>query len=522
MNANVNEIMRDYIVAADMPSEFLYDISEVTTLFLLQAVHPLQGSLEDLSAAPDGRVLLAVSWQIEAGAVVVNSQVWYKQQGVVAQLTPRRIRAEYPAEQPLKEAKYQVRVQLTDMLTELTGIQPGPWGLLRGVRPVKLAHKLLNNHLSPSETTAKLISRYRIAEEKGALLTDIACRQRALPLFTETDKRTVSIYVGIPFCPSRCLYCSFPGFVLPGRAESRLFLQKLEEDMQACTELIDKYGLDVQNIYVGGGTPTSLHENDFAKLLQLIKTYLVTRPVFEYTVEAGRPDSLSTTKIAIMQDAAVNRVSINPQSMQQKTLAAIGRHHTVQAVIDMFTQLRQTDAFVINMDIIAGLPGETASDMADTLRQIIALQPDNLTVHTLAVKRGSQLKTAIDKHAQPPLPDQLTVEHMLALAEQAAREELQMQPYYLYRQKYMTGNMENIGYARPGTECLYNVQIMEERQTIIGIGSAATTKAIDQAAGTFASCYHPKDIKTYLNSLPQYVAARAALLAELFANNEEE
>lgn len=418
------------------------------------------------------------------------------------------------------------RLIIHDLMRQLTGVNPGPWGILRGVRPTKIAHRLLDHGYQRQEIIEKLKVDYALESSKARLITGIAIHQRpviASPDNPPQDKK-VSVYIGVPYCPSRCLYCSFPAFLVPERREQLdAFLRAITLDIESAARLIAKYNLAVESIYVGGGTPTSLEAKDLSILLQLIKKVFWGVHTRELTVEAGRPDSINDEKIAVFRQHGINRVSINPQTMQEKTLKQIGRRHTVQDIIDTFGKIRHAAIPVVNMDVIAGLPGETAADMEDTMQQLSALKPENITVHTLALKRGSLLKESLDAGtpAGQPLPNEETTRDMLAVAA-AYTSSLGMQPYYLYRQKYMTGNLENVGYAQPGTDCLYNIQIMEERQTIIGIGPAAGTKAVNSSNWRLQSCYNAKDVATYINNLDIYLSERNTLLSRLYGDSEED
>jgi oxygen-independent coproporphyrinogen-3 oxidase len=365
-----------------------------------------------------------------------------------------------------------------------------------------------------------LIDDYCLGKEKACLLSDIAIRQRKfIPTIDNPSKNTVSIYVGIPFCPSKCLYCSFPSYVLPDdRKQIDIFLEALTRDIEDMADFIDRHALLVQNVYIGGGTPTSLKGNDFSWLINKVKDAFITDFTREYTVEAGRPDSIDDEQIDIMTRNNVTRVSVNPQTMQQKTLKHIGRKHTIQDIIDVFYKIRRAGIPIINMDVIAGLPGETTQDMKSTMEQLSLLNPDNLTVHTLAIKKGSVLK---DHFAEYHLPNAVETRNMLHIAADYA-EKLQMKPYYLYRQKYMTGNMENIGFSKKDKECLYNMQIIEERQTILGMGPAAATKAVNTLNWHLDSFYNPKDLQTYIKHLERYLVGRRKILSELFSNGKED
>lgn len=426
---------------------------------------------------------------------------------------------EYAGNGVLPSVKQILRLDLLNMMKQITSYDPGPWGILRGVRPTKLVHRMLDKGQPLERIIHNFSHHYGVAPEKAHLVADIAVRQRPILAQAEGVGRNVSIYIGIPYCPTRCLYCSFPGYTLPGK-QSQVddFLNALDIDMTNALASIRKYGLTVQSVYIGGGTPTSLSEADFAKLLKKINNYFVDAYTREFTVEAGRPDSITTEKIAAMRRYGVNRVSVNPQTMQQKTLDRIGRNHTVNDIVAVFRQFRQAGIGIINMDVIAGLPGETEQDMIDTMGKIASLEPDNLTVHTLALKKGSRLKASLSEHS---LPNEESTGAMVGIAASYARQ-LGMEPYYLYRQKYMTGNLENVGYSLPGKECLYNMQIMEERQTVIGIGPAAGTKAVNCETFDLKKCYNAKDVLAYISNLPVYLRERQLLLDNLFVAGKEE
>lgn len=411
------------------------------------------------------------------------------------------------------ETRRAVRLAMWQLLKEITGYDPGPWGILRGVRPIKIAHQLLDHGVVPADIPAEMMRRYGVSAEKGSLSAAIAQKQRPLLPEQGANERSVSLYISIPYCPTRCVYCSFPGAPLPREPlVLAQFLEALTADVEDVRQTIRRHNLKVNTVYVGGGTPTSLCEKDFAALMAEIIS-LVSDETTEFTIEAGRPDSLTPAKIAAIAASGATRVSVNPQSMQQATLDRIGRHHSIQDVIHAVHRFRRYPAISVNMDVIAGLPGETEQDMINTMEKVASLVPDSLTVHTLALKKGSPLITNPDRY---DLPADGAVRNMLAAADAHAAA-MGMEPYYLYRQKYMTGNMENVGYARPGHECLYNILIMEERQTIIGIGPAAVTKAVDSRTFRLRSCYKAKDIKTYVSRLSQYTQQRNSLLDGLYA-----
>ena len=346
-------------------------------------------------------------------------------------------------------------------------------------------------------------------------MTEVAVRQ--LPFLAHEDARTVGIYVGIPFCLSRCLYCSFPSHLLPGEKTLRTFMDVLAHDLAAAAEDVRTLGLTVGCIYIGGGTPTSLPDVFFAEMLKMVYNAFYGSSVCEFTVEAGRPDSMSAAKITAMKAYRVTRVSVNPQSMQERTLERIGRHHTPSDIVRMVQDIRASMDVHINMDVILGLPGETAEDVRATMAAVTALRPDDITLHALALKRGSRLRLMMETE-HVALPSDAETMRMSAAATAAVRA-AGYHPYYLYRQGYMSGDLENVGYARPGAESIYNIRIMEERQTIIGIGGAAATKVIGVRSGRLHSAFHAKDLVTYLRDIDIYIEKRRALLR---AEYEEE
>ena len=340
---------------------------------------------------------------------------------------------------------------------------------------------------------------------------------RQLPFLARSDVRSVSVYVGIPFCLSRCLYCSFPSNLLPSEKKLRTFMNVLARDLSAAAEDVRSLGLTVQSIYIGGGTPTSLPNDFFAEMLKMVYNAFYGSNIVEFTVEAGRPDSMTAEKIAAMREHAVTRVSVNPQSMQAKTLERIGRRHTPDDIVRMVHEIRAAFDVHINMDVILGLPGETAEDVARTMAAVTALAPDDITLHALALKRGSNLRLKMEtEHVE--LPSDAETQRMSTVAVRAV-EEAGYRPYYLYRQGYMSGDLENVGYARANAESIYNIQIMEERQTIIGIGGAATTKVLGIRGDRMRSVFNAKDLVTYLRDIDIYIEKRRALLR---AEYEEE
>ncbi len=390
-----------------------------------------------------------------------------------------------------------------------------PWGILHGVRPTKIVHRFIEAGFSRAEIIARLWEDYEVSLEKASYMTDMAFRQ--LPFLQTADERTISVYVSIPFCRSRCLYCSFPSYIMPDDAQLSAFFSAWDKDLAAAKWEIERRHLKVQSIYIGGGTPTSLKNADFTRMLSLVEDAFYGEHTREFTVEAGRPDTMTVEKALSMKKHRVSRVSVNPQTMQQRTLERIGREHTPEDIVKMFHLLRKIGDFSINMDVIFGLPGETCADVADTMAKVLALAPDDVTLHSLALKRGSKLKMRLERY---DLPDDKEVQAMFQTAMERVRE-TGFLPYYLYRQGYMSGQMENVGCARPGAESMYNIQIMDERQTILGIGCAATSKIVNFRTKRLKTSFNAKDFHTYVRDIDIYIKKRADLLQEAYKDEEE-
>ena len=455
-----------------------------------------------------------------------------------------------------------------------------PWGDLTGIRPVSLAGKLLDE-LEESKTQKEpkvqdgpnlpntpkaenafcmqekklnpqffraLKAEYCLEGEKAELLHFLALRERDILRRAEERsgvkvKDGFSIYIHIPFCPSKCAYCSFLSSPI-GSFSDRIpeYLEKISEELDfALYEMGEKRGKSLQSIYIGGGTPTALPENDLENLLLLVEKKLLSSPhakILEYTVEAGRPDSLSGNKLALLKMHNVDRISINPQSFRQESLDLIGRKHSVESVVERFYEARGLGFDNINMDLILGLPSERLSDVEESLRRIHALSPDNLTVHSLAVKRAAKLKTEENKYRgayqagasseEFPLKRNFTLSYIpswkkresrsemewMMLSAMQTAEELSLYPYYLYRQKNMAGNLENIGFSKKGKECLYNIFMMEEKHTVFGVGAGSSSKILF-GNGRLERVDNGKDFRSYMEHFTEYQEKKRRVLEEL-------
>ena len=374
-------------------------------------------------------------------------------------------------------------------LKEITG-RSLAWGVLTGVRPTKIAMKKLEEGMDKGAFVQWFQKENLASEEKTILAWEIANREKEL-LDRLDYENGYSLYVGIPFCPSVCSYCSFSsGALFDWKDSVEAYLDAL------CKELayIGKVSVEkkLNTIYIGGGTPTTLTAGQLKRLLDCIDTYFSREHLLEYTVEAGRPDSITPEKLQVIAEHGISRISINPQTMQQKTLDLIGRKHTVSQIRDAYHTARSLGFDNINMDLIAGLPGEDASDMEDTLRQVEEMHPDSLTVHALAIKRAArygQEGRKQDLHSE--------ISQMIMSAADCAKR-IGLQPYYLYRQKNIAGNFENVGYAELDKAGIYNILIMEEKQTILAAGAGASTKFVFEHGTRIERVENVKDVNNYI------------------------
>ena len=367
----------------------------------------------------------------------------------------------------VQEKKRRVTRRVYDYLAEMTKIHLA-WGMLTGVRPTKLAMRALESGKAEAEVIHGFQTMYDVSAEKACMAVEIAKREKEL-LDRLDCQKGFSLYVGIPFCPSICSYCSFsssPAELWRERMDS--YLDALCKEIRAIGRMTDEKRLNT--IYMGGGTPTTLSARQLDRLMSVIDQTFSKEYLLEYTVEAGRPDSITKEKLEVIRRYPVTRISINPQTMQQKTLDLVGRKHTVQEVCDVFLLARELGFDNINMDLIAGLPGENALDMQDTLRQIEALKPDSLTVHALAIKRAARMNRESNEVSSE-------ITEMISFSQSAAAS-MGLAPYYLYRQKNIAGNFENVGYAKVDKAGIYNILIMEEKQTIYAAGAGASTKIV--------------------------------------------
>lgn len=400
------------------------------------------------------------------------------------------------------------------LLQNWTGITQ-KWGILTGVRPTKLLHRKVQEGVPQEMAHQQLKDDYLITDEKINLMQHIVDRQLAIVPDLYDLQKEVSIYIGIPFCPTKCAYCTFPAYAINGRQGSvDSFLGGLHYEIRKMGEWLKAKGVRITSVYYGGGTPTSITAEEMDMLYEeMYASFPDVENIREITVEAGRPDTITPEKLEVLKKWKIDRISINPQSYTQETLKAIGRHHTVKETIDKYHLAREMGMNNINMDLIIGLPGEGMAEFTHSLAETEKLMPESLTVHTLSFKRASEMTKNKDKYK---VADRNEVERMMNLATEWTDSHGYV-PYYLYRQKNILGNLENVGYAFPNQESIYNIMIMEEQQTIIGLGCGAASKFIDPKTGKITQFANPKDPKTYNESYQAYTEEKIKILDELFS-----
>lgn len=406
------------------------------------------------------------------------------------------------------ETKTAIKRELYEMLSAHTGKRL-PWGTLTGIRPTKIVLSRLETGETEESIRSFMADTYLTSGQKIDLCVETAKRERSLLEKLDYEKG-YSLYVGISFCPTTCLYCSFTSYPISAwEKKIPLYLDALFQELTYTAKRMKGRVLDT--IYFGGGTPTSLKAEELDAILSKIEELFDLSAVQEITVEAGRPDSITEEKLKTLRRHGITRISINPQTMKQATLELIGRRHTVQMVKEQFHMARELGFDNINMDLIIGLPEEDLADVRDTLDQVEELAPESLTVHSLAIKRAARLNMFRERYAGLKIQN---TQEMIDLTASRARA-MGLHPYYLYRQKNMAGNFENVGYAAPGKECLYNVLIMEEKQTILACGAGTTTKVVFPSENRLERVENVKDVGQYIERIGEMLERKEKMLEKL-------
>ena len=389
-----------------------------------------------------------------------------------------------------------------------------PWGYLTGVRPSKIAYTLLEKGADRGQILEEFTKKHLVSEKKAQLALQVAQTEKSI-LEKMDYKNGYSLYIGIPFCPTTCLYCSFTSYSLAAyQSKVQPYLEALLKEMKYVSEAMRGRRLDT--VYFGGGTPTTLSAGQLDMLLTELERQFDLSACRALTVEAGRPDSITYEKLCVLKAHHVDRISINPQTMNQQTLDLIGRRHTVEQIEEAFALAGKAGLDNINMDMILGLPGENKEMVQHTLEKIKALAPESLTVHSLAIKRAAALNIWREKYLDLQMDNS---DEIVSMAADYAHQ-MGHQPYYMYRQKNMAGNFENVGYSKPGLECIYNILIMEEKQTIIAMGAGASTKIVFQneteggQAGRIERIENVKDVTNYIQRIDEMIERKRKFFSE--------
>lgn len=409
--------------------------------------------------------------------------------------------------------KEDIKRLIFSSLKDLTG-DYYPWGILVGIRPSKIALKYLEEGKSDEEIIEIFRTKHLASEDKAKLCIEVAKKEKES---VNKDEKNIAIYIGMAFCPTRCFYCSFTANPIGGNKKLvNPYLEALTYEIREMKNYVDERGLKIESVYFGGGTPTAVNNEEFEAIMKEIYTAFVNeRNIIEFTVECGRPDSITLEKLETMKKYKTTRISINPQTMNDNTLKMIGRGHTSEDVVDKFNLARELGFNDINMDMIIGLPGEGIKEAEYTAKEILKLKPDSLTVHGLSLKRASILyenfilKKGIQIKKQEELSSMYEVSRELA-------DSLEIKPYYMYRQKNMVGNMENLGYSKEGKECLYNIQMIEDKQTIIALGADAVSKVVFLEDTRIERFGNVKDIREYTSRIKEMVEEKKKLLDTLY------
>ena len=406
-----------------------------------------------------------------------------------------------------KNQREALRSCLFMVLKKLTGKKP-PWGIFTGIRPVKIVQNMLEDSITYDEIFRELRDEKFLEKDKARLLIDIAKEERRIlyPL----EQRAINIYISIPFCPSRCYYCSFPSNDLYRKeGEVEEYLGILLKELQASIKIINQKNIKVNTLYVGGGTPSILNQKQFEDLFSILQELQGYSTLKEITVEAGRPDTFSMELLQCLKDQGVGRISLNPQTMNEETLVAIGRKHSPEQIHQAYDMVRRVGFESVNMDLIIGLPGETKASLDHTLGEIAKLQPENLTVHTLAIKTNSYFK----EHQDLLTLGEKGVLQMLDTVDAFTKEHAYF-PYYMYRQKNMLGNFENVGYSKKGHESLYNMKIMSEKETILGFGAGAVSKVVNLKTDEVKRVPNIKGLGHYMDRIEEALEKKKEILGK--------
>ncbi|MCX7695161.1 MAG: coproporphyrinogen dehydrogenase HemZ [Caloramator sp.] len=383
-----------------------------------------------------------------------------------------------------------------------------PWGILVGIRPTKIVHELKKRGDSLAEIKKHLIDYYLLNEDKANLTIEVAENESK---FLSVVQNKVSLYVGIPFCPTRCVYCSFASnSIYSNEKLVETYVDTLLKEFDSILRYLKSHNISIDTLYFGGGTPSSLSAEQIDRLLNRVSSYVNLNSLREFTFEAGRPDSIDENKLKLLKDYGVTRISINPQTMNEETLVKIGRRHSTKDIIDKFNLAREIGFDNINMDIIVGLPDENLGSINKTMEALKKLSPESITIHTMAIKRASILNEIEYKNK---------TDNIVSMYNYAANccRDMGMIPYYMYRQKNMVSPLENVGYSKRGKECIYNIQMIAENISIVSLGADAITKIVYNEENRIERVANVKDVREYINRIDEMVQKKIEALDDVFA-----
>ncbi len=448
----------------------------------------------------EGEGCLSRAWQAD-GQICASAEIFRGERHTQTQVCQSA-----PAEEDPEAAKrvltYGVKSAVYQALLPLLDRKP-PWGSLTGVKPAKPVRLAVREGMDFHQADRWLEEKYDVADSRRRLCLRAA--QYALETEDRLLPREMQLYIGIPFCPAKCSYCSFVSNDMAGWGYMvEPYLQALLKEVAVSGRLLGRQAIPLGSVYIGGGTPTILDENQLERLLSTVDSAFDRGNLREYTLEAGRPETITSEKLGIMAAHRVTRISINPQTMNDRVLAGVGRRHTAQDIVDCYQMARRIGGFQINMDLIAGLPGDDEESLFSSVRQVAALEPDNVTIHCLARKRGAPLYFGATGVLAPETLDRC-YQYLLDRG---------YEPYYLYRQKYMAGGLENLGFCRRGTASHYNICMMEELSDVMALGSGGVTKLCAQNGRKIRRVVNPKYPKEYIQRIDAIVQEKALLLDE--------
>lgn len=438
-------------------NSFKYEIEATLKLFFHENRFAFSDDIND--AAGDDYVIAAVQNDTEISAQIMLD----------GKLSTLDASLDTPVSADKDTAEHELCRLIYRILSERTGIRP-PWGLMTGIRPVKKFVELIRQDMSREQIYDRLSQKYEISPEK--LNIGYITAENQLPILDRINSRAVSLYVSIPFCPTRCSYCSFVSHSMDSAVKLMPdYVKMLCRELEITAQIVRETNTEIDTVYFGGGTPTSISAEDLRSIMECVAKNFDLAKIREYSVEAGRPDTITEEKLRVIKELGAQRISVNPQTLNDNVLRVIGRKHSGEDAIRAFELARKIGFTNINTDLIAGLPTETPESFRNTLDRITELDPESITVHTLTIKRAANLFEKAGENNKNPAAEMVSysIEKLLANG---------YLPYYMYRQKNTVDNLENIGYSKKGFESFYNIFIMDETQTILGVGCAASTKLV--------------------------------------------